>query len=158
MGAGSASLAIGELVGAASFITSVVVGSMAIIKPFKVSRAPFLRDVIFFTGCVLFTLFAVLDGKITLVESLFLIAYYLFYVSFVVIGNWWHQRAKSERELEERARNLYENEDDDMAGDSEDELLIPDEEQVLLSSADPRKRSTFSGILLLFGQIERVAH
>ncbi|GJJ76664.1 solute carrier family 24 (sodium/potassium/calcium exchanger), member 6 [Entomortierella parvispora] len=140
MGAGSASLAIGELVGAASFITSVVVGSMAIIKPFKVSRAPFLRDVIFFTGCVLFTLFAVIDGKITLAESLFLILYYLIYVSFVVVGNWWHQRAKSERELEERARNLYEDEDDDNTGGSGDESLVPDEEQALLSAGDPRKR------------------
>ncbi|KAG0055524.1 hypothetical protein BGZ83_008268 [Gryganskiella cystojenkinii] len=139
MGAGSASLAVGELVGAASFITSVVVGSMAIIKPFKVSRAPFLRDVIFFAGCVLFTLFAVIDGKITLVESLFLIGYYLFYVSFVVVGNWWHQRVKSERELEERARNLYEDEDNDNGQDSEDELLLPDEEQTLLSNSNPRR-------------------
>ncbi|KAG0252639.1 hypothetical protein BG011_006859 [Mortierella polycephala] len=132
MGAGSGSLAIGELVGAASFITSVVVGSMAIIKPFKVSRAPFLRDVIFFAGCVLFTLYTVVDGKITFFESVFLIVYYVIYVSSVVLGNWWHQRAKSERELEECARNLYENDDDD------EESLLLDEEQALLGGSTSR--------------------
>ncbi|KAI8600231.1 Sodium/calcium exchanger protein-domain-containing protein [Dissophora ornata] len=116
--AGSGSLAIGELVGAASFITSVVIGSMAIIKPFKVSRAPFLRDVSFFAGCVLFTLYAVTDGKITFLESVFLIVYYVLYVAFVVFGNWWHQRVKSERELEELARNLYQ--DDDNIDDDDD--------------------------------------
>ncbi|KAG0362183.1 hypothetical protein BGZ54_008750, partial [Gamsiella multidivaricata] len=132
IGAGSGSLAIGELVGAASFITSVVVGSMAIIKPFKVSRAPFLRDVSFFAGCVLFTLYAVLDGKITFLESLLLVAYYVFYVSFVVVGNWWHQRVKLERELEERARNMYEDDEAD-EGLQEDEPGVPDEERALLS-------------------------
>ncbi|KAF9183820.1 hypothetical protein BGZ51_003730 [Haplosporangium sp. Z 767] len=132
MGAGSGSLAIGELVGAASFITSVVVGSMAIIKPFKVSRAPFLRDVIFFAGCVMFTLYTVMDGKITFFESIFLILYYVIYVASVVFGNWWHQRAKSERELEECARNLYENEDDD-----EGSSLL-NEEQALLGGSTSR--------------------
>ncbi|KAG0379337.1 hypothetical protein BGX24_000828 [Mortierella sp. AD032] len=134
MGAGSGSLAIGELVGAASFITSVVVGSMAIIKPFKVSRAPFLRDVIFFAGCVLFTLYTVIDGKITFVESVTLVAYYIFYVAFVVIGNWRHQKLKAERELEERARNLYEDDDNDV----DDDGLGPDEEQALLSRGSQR--------------------
>ncbi|KAF9911513.1 hypothetical protein EC991_003315 [Linnemannia zychae] len=136
MGAGSGSLAIGELVGAASFITSVVVGSMAIIKPFKVSRAPFLRDVIFFAGCVLFTLYTVVDGKITFFESTFLVAYYIFYVAFVVIGNWRHQKLKAERELEERARNLYEDDDNDIDEDG----LSPDEEQALLLGGSQRGR------------------
>ncbi|KAG0338543.1 hypothetical protein BG000_003793 [Podila horticola] len=134
MGAGSASLAIGELVGAASFITSVVVGSMAIIKPFKVSKAPFLRDVIFFAGCVLFTLYTVIDGKITMVESITLIVYYIFYVTFVVVGNWYHQRVKTERELEERARNLYDDDDEDA------EPVDFDEEHGLLSNGSGRKQ------------------
>ncbi|KAF9313355.1 hypothetical protein BG003_005275 [Podila horticola] len=133
MGAGSASLAIGELVGAASFITSVVVGSMAIIKPFKVSKAPFLRDVIFFAGCVLFTLYTVIDGKITMVESITLIVYYIFYVTFVVVGNWYHQRVKTERELEERARNLYDDDEDA-------EPVDFDEEHELLSNGRGRKQ------------------
>ncbi|KAF9433651.1 hypothetical protein BGZ76_009171 [Entomortierella beljakovae] len=125
IGAGSGSLAIGELVGAASFITSVVVGSMAIIKPFKVSRSPFLRDVSFFAGCILFTLYAVSDGKITFFESVCLILYYITYVSFVVLGNWWHRRVKLERELEERARNIY----DEDGGEGDDARFSDDDDE-----------------------------
>jgi sodium/potassium/calcium exchanger 6 len=113
---------------------------MAIITPFKVSRAPFLRDVSFFAGCVLFTLFAVRDGRITLLESILLILYYVFYVSFVVIGNWWHQRVKSERELEENARNLYDN-DEDEGHLGEDSPLL-DEERALLTAAPSRRGSS----------------
>ncbi|KAF9437664.1 hypothetical protein BGZ76_011705 [Entomortierella beljakovae] len=50
IGAGSGTLAIGEVVGAAAFTTSVVVGSMMIAKPFEVYRKPFLRDTVVFTG------------------------------------------------------------------------------------------------------------
>ncbi|KAG0243979.1 hypothetical protein BGX31_010014 [Mortierella sp. GBA43] len=148
IGAGSGSLAIGELVGAASFITSVVVGSMAIIKPFKVSRAPFLRDVSFFAGCVFFTLFAVKDGRITFFESILLIVYYVSYVSFVVVGNWWHQRVKSERDLEERARNLYDDDEEDEHITEDSPLL--DEERVLLSSTPSRRGSKPPNIVTQF--------
>ncbi|KAF9984550.1 hypothetical protein BGZ65_000158, partial [Modicella reniformis] len=113
---------------------------MAIIKPFKVSRAPFLRDVSFFAGCVVFTFFAVADGRITLLESVLLALYYIFYVAFVVIGNWWHQRAKSARELEERARNLYDDSDDDDDSHGEDSPLL-DEERALLTAAPSRRGS-----------------
>ncbi|KAI1311959.1 hypothetical protein EDD11_003215 [Mortierella claussenii] len=88
IGAGSGTLAIGEVVGAASFITSIVIGSMAVIKPFKVSKAPFLRDTLFFTGCVLFTLYMVLSKKITFWQSIVLIIAYVTYVAIVVFGNW----------------------------------------------------------------------
>ncbi|KAL9043645.1 MAG: hypothetical protein Q9214_003173 [Letrouitia sp. 1 TL-2023] len=40
----SGSLAIGELIGAAGFITAVVAGSMALVRPFKVARKSFVRD------------------------------------------------------------------------------------------------------------------
>ncbi|KAG0280270.1 hypothetical protein BGZ95_010708 [Linnemannia exigua] len=92
VGAGSGTLAVGEVVGASSFITSIVIGSMAIVQPFKVSRAPFLRDMIFFTGCILSILYMVLDRKITFVQSVFLIVAYVVYVALVVFGNWKQQR------------------------------------------------------------------
>ena len=114
---------------------------MAIIKPFKVSRAPFLRDVIFFAGCVLFTLYTVIDGKITFIESIILVVYYVFYVAFVVIGNWRHQKLKAERELEERARNLYDDDDDD---DLDEDDLEMDEDQALLSPGSQRRPSMLS--------------
>ncbi|KAI7832448.1 Sodium/calcium exchanger protein-domain-containing protein [Gamsiella multidivaricata] len=86
-GAGSETLAVGEVVGAASFISSVVIGSMTIARPFKVSPAPFFRDTIFFTGCILFTLYMVLSKRITFVQSVILIAAYISYVIIVVFGN-----------------------------------------------------------------------
>ncbi|KAF9956460.1 hypothetical protein BGZ70_009870 [Mortierella alpina] len=92
IGSGSSTLAVGEVVGAASFVTSVVVGSMAIVKPFKVSRAPFLRDLIFFTGCIVFILYVVVTKKITLVQSILLLVAYAIYVTVVVFGNWKRKR------------------------------------------------------------------
>ncbi|KAG0310104.1 hypothetical protein BGZ97_012800 [Linnemannia gamsii] len=95
VGAGSGTLAVGEVVGASSFITSIVIGSMAIVKPFRVSKGPFLRDMIFFTGCILFILYMVLDQKITFIQSVILIAAYVVYVALVVFGNWKQQREES---------------------------------------------------------------
>src|SRR5277367_276590 len=69
MKVGSGSLAFGELVGAAFFITTVVSGSMAIVNPFKVSRKSFLRDVTFFAGAVGFSVGLLADGKITTWED-----------------------------------------------------------------------------------------
>ncbi|KAG0199648.1 hypothetical protein BGX28_007105 [Mortierella sp. GBA30] len=92
VGSGSGTLAVGEVVGAASFVTSVVVGSMAITKPFKVSRAPFLRDLAFFTGCIIFILYVVVTRKITFVQSVLLIVAYVLYVVVVVCGNWKRKR------------------------------------------------------------------
>ncbi|KAF9976676.1 hypothetical protein BGZ73_008073 [Actinomortierella ambigua] len=129
MGAGSGSLAIGELVGAASFITSVVVGCISIISPFRVSKSPYLRDVSFFAGAVSFTLYAVVDGEITFLESVLLIFYYLSYVMVVVVGNWWHQKKKMERHREQLARSHYEDEtestEDANGADEEQTLLAP---------------------------------
>ncbi|KAG0022720.1 AAA ATPase midasin [Entomortierella chlamydospora] len=91
IGAGSGTLAIGEVVGAAAFTTSVVVGSMMVAQPFKISREPFLRDTIFFTGCILFTLYMVMSKEIKLWQSVTLIVAYVVYVAFVVYGGWQHQ-------------------------------------------------------------------
>ena len=41
-------LAIGELIGAAGFITAVVAGSMALVREFRVGKKTFVRDVHFF--------------------------------------------------------------------------------------------------------------
>ena len=64
MRADSGGLAMGELLGAAAFVTSCVVGSMCIIKPFRVEKGPFLRDVGFFTFAVILVLFVLWDSKL----------------------------------------------------------------------------------------------
>ncbi|KAI9293951.1 hypothetical protein K502DRAFT_350502 [Neoconidiobolus thromboides FSU 785] len=87
--ANSGALAMGELIGAAWFIISVVVGSMAVVQSFQVIRKLFMRDILFFTGAVIFILIIVWDRKITLSESLGLILYYVIYVVTVVVMNWY---------------------------------------------------------------------
>ncbi|KAI5988579.1 Sodium/calcium exchanger protein-domain-containing protein [Pisolithus albus] len=94
MRADSGSLAIGELLGAASFIVSCVVGSMCIIRPFKVDPVPFLRDVSFFTVAVIMLLVILRDGLIQAWESTILVLWYACYVLAVVVGSWLERRMK----------------------------------------------------------------
>jgi sodium/potassium/calcium exchanger 6 len=100
MRVGSGSLAIGELLGAATFIVSCVVGSMCIIKPFTVHRGPFLRDVGFFTTAVALLLVILQDGTIHPWEAGVMVAMYMFYVATVVFGSWWERRQEIQRQAD----------------------------------------------------------
>ncbi|KAG8835869.1 hypothetical protein FRC17_000419, partial [Serendipita sp. 399] len=113
MKADSGSLAVGELIGAASFILSVVVGSMALIKPFKVHRGPFLRDVVFFTAAIALLLGVLKDGTIQGWEAGLLVVLYALYVVVVVIGSWREKRLERRRRREELLRGQYGVEDTD---------------------------------------------
>ncbi|KAK9457243.1 Sodium/calcium exchanger protein-domain-containing protein [Dipodascopsis uninucleata] len=84
---GSGSLAIGELIGSASFITSVVGGTMAIIRPFTVQADSFIRDVGFFTISIAFSIYCLQDGKIYTWECIGMISVYVVYVIFIAT---WH--------------------------------------------------------------------
>ncbi|PFH52952.1 hypothetical protein AMATHDRAFT_1684 [Amanita thiersii Skay4041] len=97
MRAGSGSLAIGELLGAASFIVSCVVGSMCIIKPFHVYPKPFLRDVGFFTMAISLLLVILYDGEIRAWEAGFMISLYVIYAFVVVFGSWWDKRQEHKK-------------------------------------------------------------
>lgn len=110
MRADSGSLAVGELLGAASFIVSCVVGSMCIIKPFRVHRKPFLRDVGFFTVAVCLLLVILWDSKIKTWEAGILIAMYVVYVVVVVTGSWWDRKQENIRRVEATIRSEYEEE------------------------------------------------
>ena len=58
----SGGLAVGELIGAAGFICSVVAGSMALIRPFNVPKYSFLRDIGFFLLASCFCMIFLSDG------------------------------------------------------------------------------------------------
>ena len=123
MKANSGSLAIGELLGAASFIVSVVVGSMCIVKPFKVEKGPFLRDVGFLM-CAVSVLLAILwDGKIKGWEAGMLVTLYTFYVIIVVAGSWWERRMEKRRLKERLLRAEYA--PDEPGDESTSSLLRP---------------------------------
>lgn len=107
MRANSGSLAVGELLGAATFIVSCVVGSMCVIKPFEVHRASFLRDVGFFGLAVSLVLIILWDGKITRLEAGALVGLYLIYAFVVVAGSWWINRRERQRLREALERDEY---------------------------------------------------
>lgn len=109
MKAHSGSLAVGELLGAASFIVSVVVGSMCIIKPFHVNRRPFLRDVGFFTVAVALLLWIIHDGKVRKWEAGLLVVLYIVYVATVVVGTWWEKRREEQQRRELTIRQEFVN-------------------------------------------------
>jgi sodium/potassium/calcium exchanger 6 len=104
MNSNSGSLAIGELIGAAGFITAVVAGSMAIVRPFKVARRSFVRDVCFFIVSIIFACAFLADGVLHAWECGVMVGLYVFYVVFVVTWHWWLQRRRRQREAEVRVR------------------------------------------------------
>ncbi|KAK8114433.1 Sodium/calcium exchanger protein-domain-containing protein [Apiospora kogelbergensis] len=91
MSSNSGSMAVGELIGAAGFITAVVAGSMALVCEFKVSKKTFIRDLGFFIVAVAFAVGFLHDGHLHLWECCTMIGYYVFYV-IVVVG--WHTVSK----------------------------------------------------------------
>jgi sodium/potassium/calcium exchanger 6 len=107
MSTNSGSLAVGELMGAAVFITSVVAGSMALIKPFHVARKSFVRDVGFFIVAAGFSFSFLWDGRLQLWECIAMVIYYVVYVGFVVAWHWWIGRRRREREKQAAARGHY---------------------------------------------------
>lgn len=107
MSTDSGDLAIGELMGAAGFITAVVAGSMALIRPFKVAKKSFVRDVGFFAVAAAFTMVILADGLLHLWECLAMVGFYLFYVAFVVIWHWIERRRELQLDNEAAARGHF---------------------------------------------------
>ncbi|XP_060593798.1 mitochondrial sodium/calcium exchanger protein-like isoform X2 [Ruditapes philippinarum] len=92
---GDAGLALGALLGAGVFVTTVVAGFIAIICPFDSMQRPFLRDMIFYIAAVFWTFCVLWDKKITKIEAIGFILLYVFYVLVVVIGRYIYTRQRS---------------------------------------------------------------
>ncbi|ESZ98915.1 hypothetical protein SBOR_0773 [Sclerotinia borealis F-4128] len=107
MGSHSGSLAVGELIGAAGFITAVVAGSMALVREFKVGKKTFVRDIGFFIVAACFTMGFLADGALHLWECFAMIGFYLFYVVIVVVWHWYLGRRRRHRERDAAARGQY---------------------------------------------------
>ncbi|KAI8807628.1 Sodium/calcium exchanger protein-domain-containing protein [Cladochytrium replicatum] len=122
MNANIAGLALGELIGAASFITMVVVGIVAVISPFKLPRRPFLRDLGFFMGALITLLVVTVDGVITLGESIFMVSYYVVYVGVVVGGHYIYraQRERQKRKVEAAIEVIAETMDETEGEDADE--------------------------------------
>ncbi|OCL04992.1 hypothetical protein AOQ84DRAFT_380057 [Glonium stellatum] len=107
MSTNSGSLAVGELMGAAGFITAVVAGSMALVRPFKVARRSFVRDVGFFIVAASFSMVFLWDGKLYLWECATMVGFYIFYVVTVMVWHWWLGRRRSRRQRTATVRSHY---------------------------------------------------
>ncbi|POI30539.1 hypothetical protein CIB84_005711 [Bambusicola thoracicus] len=73
------------------FVTTVVAGGIALVKPFAAASRPFLRDVIFYMVAVFLTFLVLYFGHITLGEALGYLGLYVFYVFTVVLCTWIHR-------------------------------------------------------------------
>ncbi|ODV77833.1 uncharacterized protein CANTADRAFT_91289 [Suhomyces tanzawaensis NRRL Y-17324] len=101
MSVGSSDLALSESLGAAFFITTVVLGSMAIIHPFKVSKKLFLRDAGFFLVVATLIYFVLLDSYLSLSNCIILLATYLLYV-VVALSTHSMLKAKLKKKLKDQ--------------------------------------------------------
>jgi sodium/potassium/calcium exchanger 6 len=128
----AASLAVGELIGAACFITAVVSGSMALIRPFQVARKSFVRDVTFFLVAAAFSMGFIVDGKLHLWESLTMVGFYLFYVAFVVAWHWWINQRRTRRLKAAAMRSHYV-----LPGGEEEEIPEYHDEEAPSGTATP---------------------
>ncbi|NWX93602.1 NCLX protein, partial [Nothoprocta pentlandii] len=90
----TAGLAIGAVFGASVFVTTVVAGGIALVKPFTAASRPFLRDVIFYMVAVFLTFMVLYLGRIRLGEALGYLGLYIFYVFTVVLCTWIHRRQR----------------------------------------------------------------
>lgn len=107
MGSNSGSMAVGELIGAAGFITAVVAGSMALVREFKVSKKSFVRDICFFIVAVSFSIIFLADSELHLWECCVMIGFYLFYVVTVVGWHWISTRRRRRRKREDASRGHF---------------------------------------------------
>ncbi|MCJ1386609.1 hypothetical protein MMC17_009735 [Xylographa soralifera] len=107
MNTNSGSLAVGELIGAAGFITAVVAGSMALVRPFRVARKSFVRDVGFFVVAASFSMVFLADGHLHLWECVAMVSFYLFYICFIFIWHWYLGRQRAKAESEQFARDTF---------------------------------------------------
>lgn len=84
MALGSSDLALAELIGAAFFILTIVVGTMGVVHPFVVPKHSFLRDATFFALVVAIVASSLVGGILTLMHCMVLMGMYLIYVVVVI--------------------------------------------------------------------------
>ena len=89
---GHGGVAVGSLLGGGMFITSVVLGAVAVIAPFSPHRRPFMRDALVYLLGVVVLGSACLDGKITTAEASVMVALYVGYALLVVFGRVVYQK------------------------------------------------------------------
>jgi solute carrier family 24 (sodium/potassium/calcium exchanger), member 6 len=147
----SGSLAVGELIGAAGFITAVVAGSMALVRPFKVAKRSFVRDVGFFILSASFTIWFLVDGRLRLWECALMVGFYGFYVVVVMVWHWLLRRRRKRRERDAISRGYYVTQGSEEVEIEEEE----EEEDGVGANAGERRSLLWHGSVEDFGSLER---
>ncbi|KAJ1932094.1 hypothetical protein FBU59_006485, partial [Linderina macrospora] len=93
--AGSGALAIGQLIGSASFITAVVVGATTIVVPsYRVNPMTYLRELWFFVASVAAMAVIIVTGRLTRLLALCMVGLYLLYAVTVVITTYYEHQMR----------------------------------------------------------------
>ena len=101
---GNTEIGVGANVGAGMFVTSIVAGCVAVFSDCVVNRRAFLRDSLFYLGCIIYLIFVFFDSKIKLWEALGFILLYILYIVFVFVS----PKAKTANKSEEKAEKAEE--------------------------------------------------
>ncbi|KAM3610711.1 uncharacterized protein V6R79_007733 [Siganus canaliculatus] len=117
----TAGLAVGALFGAGIFVTTVVAGCVALVKPFAVASRPFLRDVSFYMVAVFWTYVMLYRGHTTLAETFGYLSLYVVYVLTVIISAYIYNRQK--HALNSSVRNVAHVQAEFQSSDSSDDDL-----------------------------------
>ncbi|ELU09328.1 hypothetical protein CAPTEDRAFT_73810, partial [Capitella teleta] len=131
---GDPGLGLGGLLGAGMFVTSVVCGAIAIIRPFRVMQRPFMRDVIFYLCGIYWTFCILWRGKIFFLESIGFLLVWVFYVIVVVVSGSIYKKQKAQEESkkagadgsESKLRYPVNNSDDSICKNEEPEYEFED--------------------------------
>ena len=96
MNRSSHNLALGELLGAAAFITSVIPGSMALLQEFEVVKLSLVRDASSLLIMIGLLLFVMNDGYLRLWHCGALVAIYVSYTLTVTGQHWWQSHLEKD--------------------------------------------------------------
>lgn len=140
MKAGSASLAFSELIGATYFITTVVLGSMGVIKPFTVPKMFFVRDVLLLLLTIILISTSIVISLLNMMFCIILILVYLAYVILVVSIDSYVRLQARKKVHEQRSRANYAHtpaeEESDNHFSLTDMIPLPTIEELDLSEAN----------------------
>ena len=103
--ANEAGMAVGEVTGAGNFVTTAVVGAVALVTPEGLkARGMFIRDILMLILATLCLFVVFKDGEVTRSESVAFLVLYVFYVVIVIAGDRVPPMLKSERPAWHAAR------------------------------------------------------
>ncbi|KHE81938.1 hypothetical protein GE21DRAFT_2458, partial [Neurospora crassa] len=142
MSSNSGSMAVGELIGAAGFITAVVAGSMALVREFKVQKRTFVRDIVYFIVSISFTMMFLLDQELHLWEANAMVGCYIFYVILVFAWQWFTDRRRKRKQGEAAARAHFYGSTPEPSGELEPYRDQPEDDEAASGHHRPRTAQT----------------